>query len=57
MFHIINEIEGVYEIWWQEDSGDLVWTWVSECDTLDAAREEVAAMEAAMFGESYISHD
>jgi len=45
MFHIVNIVEGVYEVWYARDEHDYEWDFIGDFDSREEAQDEVALME------------
>ena len=44
MFHIVEQVEGVFEVWFVCDEFDYVWSHVGDFDSRDAAEDEVSSL-------------
>lgn len=44
MFHIVEQVPGVFEVWFVCDEFDYVWSFVGEFDSRDGAEDEVSAL-------------
>ena len=45
MYHVINQVEGVVEVWFVSDEFDYVWQHVADFDSPVEAEDEIAALE------------
>jgi len=44
MFHIVEQVVGVFEVWFQSDEFDYLWSHVGDFDSRESAEDEVSAL-------------
>jgi len=44
MFHVINQVEGVFEVWFQDEEFDYSWQHVADFDSPVEAEAEIACL-------------